>query len=124
MTDFQFLKPNHLTIFNASAGSGKTYSLVNQLVRTLIEEYKKPRHTPKWDIPLRHLLATSFTNASAQDMKTKLLEFIEKLNTEDAQQEWGRVGISSPNPRRQSSGQRDGIGYIASLQPVFHYDDR
>lgn len=59
-------------IYKASAGSGKTYSLVYEYVKILIEnpnEYK-------------HILAVTFTNDATEEMKTRVLNQLKQLATE------------------------------------------
>lgn len=59
-------------IVSASAGSGKTFVMIERIIRLLKE--KKARVT--------EILATTFTEASAQDMKRKLYTAISNLATE------------------------------------------
>ncbi len=54
-----------VTIYNASAGTGKTYSLVKNYLKTLISSRFKNKH--------RHLLAITFTNKAVAEMKERVL---------------------------------------------------
>jgi len=59
-------------IYKASAGSGKTYSLVYEYIKILIEnpnEYK-------------HILAVTFTNDATEEMKTRVLNQLKQLSTD------------------------------------------
>jgi ATP-dependent exoDNAse (exonuclease V) beta subunit len=68
---FQF--PNVL-IVEASAGSGKTYCLAKRYLQLLINPYLKPE-----EIPLETILAITFTNKAASEMKERILEFLKKI---------------------------------------------
>ncbi|MBP3356112.1 MAG: UvrD-helicase domain-containing protein [Rikenellaceae bacterium] len=56
-------------IYNASAGSGKTYSLAYEYVRNVIES----------PVLYRHILAVTFTNKATEEMKSRILSEINKL---------------------------------------------
>ncbi len=56
-------------IFNASAGSGKTYRLAYKYVRDVVEE---PRR-------YRNILAVTFTNKATEEMKSRILREIDTL---------------------------------------------
>ncbi len=56
-------------IFNASAGSGKTYRLAYKYVRDVVRE-------PIW---YRHTLAVTFTNKATEEMKSRILREIDTL---------------------------------------------
>jgi len=58
----------------ASAGSGKTYALAKRYVQLLMD----PELTPG-GIPLRYILAITFTNKAAFEMKDRILEFLKKI---------------------------------------------
>lgn len=53
-------------IYNASAGSGKTF--------TLVKDYLKIVLTSKEFLPHRHILAITFTNKAVDEMKTRIVE--------------------------------------------------
>ncbi len=66
----------NLHIYRSSAGSGKTYSLVRNFVgMALIANGRKfyPRY-------FRHILAITFTNKAASEMKERVLSFISDLS--------------------------------------------
>ena len=52
-------------IYNASAGSGKTY--------TLVKEYLKIVLTSAAYLPHRHVLAITFTNKAVDEMKGRIV---------------------------------------------------
>ena len=59
-----------LRIYKASAGSGKTYTLVKEYLRLAL---KSP-------LQFRHILAITFTNKAAAEMKTRIIEALEGLS--------------------------------------------
>ncbi|XOD66773.1 MAG: UvrD-helicase domain-containing protein [Flavobacteriales bacterium Tduv] len=65
------LSPGVLKIYNASAGSGKTYTLVLEYLSVLLQE----------DDPylFRNILAVTFTNKAAKEMKDRLLQSLKIL---------------------------------------------
>lgn len=54
-----------VTIYNASAGTGKTYSLVKHYIKSLLLSNTRNKH--------RHLLAITFTNKAVAEMKERVL---------------------------------------------------
>ena len=58
-----------LTVYKASAGSGKTFQLVVEYLRLLL---KNP-------LNYRHILAVTFTNKATNEMKTRILETLNDL---------------------------------------------
>ena len=66
---------NTFTILNASAGSGKTYSLVKQYITTLLKSSNPSK--------FRQLLAITFTNKAVAEMKSRILETLEDLSNYD-----------------------------------------
>ena len=63
---------NSFTVLNASAGSGKTYSLVKQYITTLLISNSS--------LKFRHLLAITFTNKAVAEMKNRVLETLEDIS--------------------------------------------
>ena len=60
-------------IYNASAGSGKTF--------TLVKDYLKIVLTSKEFLPHRHILAITFTNKAVDEMKTRIVEALMTFST-------------------------------------------
>ncbi len=60
-----------LTVYKASAGSGKTFQLVVEYIRLLL---KNPGN-------YSHILAVTFTNKATNEMKTRILEQLNNLAT-------------------------------------------
>jgi len=65
----------HFYIYNASAGSGKTY--------TLVKEYLKMAMSGHGPEAFRKILAMTFTNKAATEMKERVLSTLEKLHRQD-----------------------------------------
>ncbi|MBD2701521.1 UvrD-helicase domain-containing protein [Spirosoma sp. BT702] len=63
-------------IYSSSAGSGKTY--------TLTKEYLKLALRPdEYDDYFRHILAVTFTNAAANEMKDRILKTLSRIKGEE-----------------------------------------
>ncbi|MFH0790106.1 MAG: UvrD-helicase domain-containing protein [Candidatus Omnitrophota bacterium] len=71
MHKFQFPQ---VCIVEASAGSGKTYALAKRYLQLLINPCLKPE-----EIPISAILAITFTNKAAIEMKERILEFLKKI---------------------------------------------
>ncbi|MCD8006786.1 MAG: UvrD-helicase domain-containing protein [Oscillospiraceae bacterium] len=67
-------------IVSAAAGSGKTAVLVERTIRLLCDEEKR--------IPADRLLAVTFTNDAASQMREKLSDALEKKATEEPDNAW------------------------------------
>lgn len=63
------------TVINASAGSGKTYALVLNLLAICL---KHPSQADK----IRHILALTFTNKAANEMKHRIIEWLKKFSSD------------------------------------------
>ncbi len=68
-------KPDFAQVYivEASAGSGKTYTLAKRYVSLLLNFSRKE------EIPLRSILAITFTNKAAFEMKERILELLKKI---------------------------------------------
>lgn len=62
-----------LTIYKSSAGSGKTYTLAKEYLRLALRARNY----------YQHILAVTFTNRAAQEMKERVLDFLVKMARED-----------------------------------------
>ena len=68
----QKLGPSFI-IYNASAGSGKTYALVRYYLQTLLNTDSPEKY--------KSILAITFTNKAAQEMKTRVLTQLEEFSS-------------------------------------------
>ena len=60
------------TIYNASAGSGKTYTLVKEYLKILFESDKKEQ--------FKHILAITFTNKAVAEMKERIIDTLKQFS--------------------------------------------
>lgn len=67
---------NSYTVVNASAGSGKTYYLVQQVLLICLRY-------PNSEKKIGHILALTFTNKAANEMKERILEWLKNFATTD-----------------------------------------
>ncbi|MCX5703316.1 MAG: UvrD-helicase domain-containing protein, partial [Candidatus Omnitrophica bacterium] len=72
--DSKWFKFPQVCKVEASAGCGKTYALARRYIQLLINPCLNPQA-----IPLRELLAITFTNKAAIEMKGRILEFLKKI---------------------------------------------
>lgn len=63
---------NVFTIYNASAGSGKTYTLVKSYISTLLKSTDPNK--------FRHLLAITFTNKAVAEMKSRIIHTLSEFS--------------------------------------------
>jgi len=66
---------NSYTLINASAGSGKTYSLVKNILKICLKS-----SNPKI---IENILAVTFTNKAAGEMKERILSWLEKFASDN-----------------------------------------
>jgi ATP-dependent exoDNAse (exonuclease V) beta subunit len=64
------------TIVSASAGSGKTYTLTQRFIQLLLSD-----HVPHNG--LRNILAITFTNKAANEMKHKVMAYLQEICLSD-----------------------------------------
>lgn len=67
---------NSYTVINASAGSGKTYALVQKLLMICLR-YPYQQHS------IRNILALTFTNKAANEMKERILSWLGNFSAAD-----------------------------------------
>ena len=65
-------KKSNFKIYNASAGSGKTF--------TLVSEYLKILFQTKSNYSFKNILAITFTNKAASEMKVRILESLQEFS--------------------------------------------
>ena len=64
----------HVYVVEASAGAGKTYALARRYVQLLFNSF-----APQEQAAFRNILALTFTNKAAFEMKERILEFIKTI---------------------------------------------
>jgi len=75
-------------LLKASAGSGKTYTLAKRYLRLLFAPARSPD-----EIPLRSILAITFTNKAAFEMKERILELLKKICLDAFDSPWEKKDI-------------------------------
>lgn len=65
------------TVYKSSAGSGKTYTLVKEYLKLVIN---KPDE-------FRHILAITFTNKAANEMKSRIVQYLKELSEPELNQD-------------------------------------
>lgn len=82
-----------LTIYKASAGSGKTYNLALTYIRHLLTDPSAPVHSlrPYKGAAVRNhrsILAITFTNAATEEMKTRIIKRLAQLAENPAESDY------------------------------------
>lgn len=67
---------NNYKVINASAGSGKTYALVQNLLSICLKHPSQPDK-------IRNILALTFTNKAANEMKHRIIEWLKDFSADD-----------------------------------------
>jgi ATP-dependent exoDNAse (exonuclease V) beta subunit len=78
----------HVTLLKASAGSGKTYSLTERFVQFLLSGKIPQNH-------LRNILAITFSNNAAKEMKERILSWLKDIYFKDPEKIEGLSEIVS-----------------------------
>ena len=88
-----FLKFPSVDVVEASAGSGKTHALAKRYIQLIMDSHLKQQ-----EIPLKTILAITFTNKATIEMKQRILEFLKKiaLNTFSNKEEKEDLFLSLP----------------------------
>ncbi len=68
------INPSEVYVVEASAGSGKTYALAQRYLALLFDPALRPE-----DIPLKNILAITFTNKACFEMKARIVLFLKQL---------------------------------------------
>ncbi len=71
------MQDKNFTIYKSSAGSGKTFTLVKEYLALALNDGANP---PK---AYRHILAVTFTNKAAAEMKERIIKALKELAEED-----------------------------------------
>jgi ATP-dependent helicase/nuclease subunit A len=89
------MKFPHFTVLKASAGSGKTHNITRRFVQFLLSE-KIPRSS------LKNMLAITFSNNAAKEMKDRTLLWLKKLHFGDEEKVRDIIEITSIDPKSVS----------------------
>lgn len=66
------MKPQQITLFSASAGSGKTYTLTIEYIKMALCEIENKGY-------FRRILAVTFTIKAAEEMRQRILQFLTQI---------------------------------------------
>jgi len=66
---------SNFVTYNSSAGSGKTYTLVKEYLKIALETNNPNQY--------KHILAVTFTNKAAAEMKERILDALKALSSEE-----------------------------------------
>ncbi|MGV3560327.1 UvrD-helicase domain-containing protein [Larkinella arboricola] len=69
-------------VFSSSAGSGKTYTLTKEYLKLALRDRTELGKSFEAH-QFKHILAVTFTNAAARDMKDRILEQLQKITSGD-----------------------------------------
>lgn len=95
-----------LKIYKSSAGSGKTYTLVREYLRLAFRDPQKS---------YRAILAITFTNKAATEMKSRIIEALEGISKLDKQQATLINDLCNLTGKSQSELQRDAAIILRSM---------
>lgn len=71
------MSDKNFTIYKSSAGSGKTFTLVKEYLALALNDPSEPPQAYK------HILAVTFTNKAAAEMKERIIKALKELSEED-----------------------------------------
>lgn len=71
------MSDKNFTIYKSSAGSGKTFTLVKEYLALALNDSSTPPHAYK------HILAITFTNKAAAEMKERIVKALKELSEDD-----------------------------------------
>ena len=71
------MSDKNFTIYKSSAGSGKTFTLVKEYLALALSDESVP---PK---AYRHILAITFTNKAAAEMKERIIKALKELSADN-----------------------------------------
>ena len=73
---------NSTSLIEASAGTGKTYTISNLVIRLLLGQLNKEQNSSLYinqgnPLSIENILIVTFTNAAASDLRARILEKIQ-----------------------------------------------
>ena len=105
-TDFSFPE---VRVVEASAGSGKTYALAKRYIQLVLHP-----QLAKSNIPIRQILAITFTNKAAFEMKARIMDFLKKIalqtmTPEEEEELIAPIGLSPEEASQRAYQVMEGI---------------
>jgi ATP-dependent helicase/nuclease subunit A len=109
-----FLQPSQVLVVEASAGSGKTFCLARRYVQLSLHLAQTQA------VPIQSILAITFTNKAAWEMKSRILDFLKrialkKLKPSEAQD------IIKPLGLDDNEASRLAFGLMKDVIREYHY---
>ena len=101
-------------VVEASAGSGKTYALAKRYIQLLLF------FSSQLPLPMKHILAITFTNKASGEMKARIVDFLKKIALNQlttAQQE----DILKPLGLNPAQASRMAFGLMEDLIRQYHF---
>ncbi len=98
-----------MRVVEASAGSGKTYALAKRYVQLILNPDVKLEQ-----IPIRNVLALTFTNKAAFEMKARILEFLKRIalkqfSSSEQEDILRPIGLTSPQASLKAFNIMEGV---------------
>jgi ATP-dependent exoDNAse (exonuclease V) beta subunit len=104
----------NFVVYKSSAGSGKTFTLVKEYLRLSISDEKKLNSNYK------RILAVTFTNKAAAEMKQRILDALNKISNDNELPFIGELLCSELDITHQQLKQR---ARVVLSQILHHYSD-
>lgn len=103
-----------LDIYRASAGSGKTFTLAGEYIKSLFSSEKQDSY--------RHALAVTFTNKATEEMKQRIMEELYNLSTAGKDSPYMadlvEVMVESENNKRKELGIEELVDYKEAASDI------
>ncbi len=106
-------------VYNASAGSGKTFTLVKEFLKLMLHKDASGQY-------FRSILAMTFTNKAASEMKDRILDALQELGFPDQKPVSAVTEVILPELIRSTAKDEAGLREAAKLSftnILHHYDD-
>lgn len=103
-----------LTIYKASAGSGKTYTLAATYIANLLADDD--------DFPHKHQLAVTFTNKATAEMKERILQYLYNIATSHDDSDGFFLTLREKVPARITNSMMRSRARNALLNIIHDYD--
>lgn len=104
----------NFVVYKSSAGSGKTFTLVKEYVRLALSDEKKLRSNYK------HILALTFTNKAAAEMKSRVIDVLSKIIQQETLTDTGHLLCKELSVSTAELKRRAGI-LLSDI--LHHYSD-
>jgi len=110
-----FLKFPCVDVVEASAGSGKTHALAKRYIQLIMDSQLKQE-----EIPLKTILAVTFTNKATIEMKQRILEFLKKIALDAFSDKEEREDLFLSLPLAGNKAKKVAHGIIENI--ISHYN--